>query len=137
MAYDQTGATVGAAGHDAAELAAAVIASNGEPFSPDEAFGLWKELRDQILDNSLEVQGVTSLAANVGASRATPISSAPSAGGGDFGDVLFKGGKHQGKTISQVNDEAPDYLEWIAGNESYKNDYMRTRIVSFLAAQAA
>lgn len=136
MAYDSTGATVGAAGHDAATIVAAEITA-GE--LGGEAFDRFVELRDQILANSLEVQGVTSLTQGTGA---TPISSARSSGGpavsadGDYTNVEFKGGKHQGKTIGQVFEEAPDYLEWIAGNDSYKNDYMRTRIVAFLAQAA-
>lgn len=135
MAYDTTGATVGAAGHDAATLVAAFITA-GVIDSEDAAFETFVSLRNSILADSLEVQGVTALTQGT---KATPISSAPSAGGsgGDFGDVEFKGGKHAGKSIADVYAEAPDYLEWIAGNDSYKNDFMRTRITSFLAAKAA
>lgn len=133
MAYDSTGATVGAAGHDAAAIVAAFV-SAGVIDTEDAAFETFVSLRNSILADSLQVQGVTAVTQGTGA---TPISSAPSAGGGDYGDVLFKGGKHQGKSIAQVFEEAPDYLEWIAGNDSYKNDFMRTRITSFLAAKAA
>lgn len=132
MPYDSTGATVGAAGHDAATIVAAFVTA-GVIDAEDAAFETFVSLRNSILADSLQVQGVTAVTQGTGA---TPISSAPS-GGGDFSDVEFKSGKHVGKTIAAVYAEAPDYLEWIAGNDAYKNDFMRTRIVSFLATKAA
>lgn len=34
----------------------------------------------------------------------------------DPGDYVFNGGKHAGKSISQVADESADYLDWYADN---------------------
>lgn len=135
MPYDQTGATVGAAGHDAATIVAAEIAVLGAEGL--DAFERWRQLRDQILADSLQTQGVTAVTQGT---NATPISSAPSSSGGDNSNVAFKGGKYEGKTIGELYaDESGgrDYLEWIEGNDSYKNDFMRSRIKTFLAAKRA
>lgn len=138
MAYDSTGATVGAAGHDAATIVAALVANGGIGAGVGDVQAAYEELTTDIVNFLLGLQATVALEQGV---QATPIRSAPSASGGnaggDFGDVEFKGGKHAGKSIADVYAEAPDYLEWIAGNDSYKNDFMRTRITSFLAAKAA
>lgn len=41
----------------------------------------------------------------------------------DYGKVTMPFGKHKGKTLSEIYDEAPDYIEWLAENSN--NDDIR------------
>ncbi|MDA1256993.1 MAG: 3'-5' exonuclease [Chloroflexi bacterium] len=38
---------------------------------------------------------------------------------GSNGDVLFNFGRHRGERLLRVAEEAPDYLEWVAGNDEF------------------
>lgn len=72
-------------------------------------------------------------------------SRAPSGGGGSRprgngggnqapGDVTFNVGKHKGESIAAVHGSDPEYLTWAV--EKMRNDFMVSRIKSFLAEQA-
>lgn len=132
MAYDNTGATVGAAGHDAAELVAAFI-SAGIIATEEDAFASFVSLRDQILANSLEVQAATAPATSAPSGRR---SSAPrSSGGGNSGgpagaDTEIRSGKYTGRKVSEVIEEDLDYAEWAAAN--MKNDFLRKAFATAL-----
>ena len=45
-------------------------------------------------------------------------------------EVEFKFGKYKGKTIEEVSDENPDYLEWIVDN--FDDGFIKDKIVEFL-----
>lgn len=133
MAYDQTGATVGAAGHDAATIVAAELMGPGLAV---DTFDRWVELRDLILANSLEVQAVTALEQGTTAQPASrPRSSGNSSGGPAGGSTDIRSGKYTGKTVAEVVSEDRDYAEWAAAN--MKNDFLKKAFIAELAAVAA
>lgn len=52
----------------------------------------------------------------------------------DYGKVTMPFGKHRGKTLSEIYNEAPDYIEWLAENSN--NDDIRFAAENILESQA-
>jgi hypothetical protein len=81
----------------------------------DEAKACIKEFADAIYaDLSSLAEAPTRQAAPAGMSSS--FAGTQSQSPADAGDYVFGSGKHDGKTISEVADEAPDYLDWYAQN---------------------
>jgi hypothetical protein len=138
VAYDNTGATIGAAGHDAATITAALIVS-GQLQGEEAVEVAFTTLQRRILDTSLALQAEIGLSAPAPSRGAPPRRATGQGNGGggnsDPGTLDFRTGKHAGKSIAAVYDEAPDYIEWCA--RELKNDFMRGKCDEFLALQAA
>lgn len=148
MAYDTTGATVGAAGHDAATLVAALI---GQGLSSNEAIlETFVQLRNEILADSLVVQATTALEQGVSAKPAARSYSGGNSSGTPSGkpsggpaglDTVIRSGKYGpkdgngGKTVGEVVEIDRDYAEWAAAN--MKNEFLQKAFVAGLEAVAA
>lgn len=133
MAYDQTGAAVGAAGHYASVITAAFV-NAGVIGTTEDALDLFAEVLVNTFAACESLKGEQPEAA-APAKRSYPArkASGGSSGGDtqDPGTLEIRAGKHGGKTIAAVYAEDPDYLDWCV--ENLKNEFLRTRIESYLA----
>jgi hypothetical protein len=120
----------------AAALAAAIINANPDHVTTTEsALALFDQVREHIYNGSLMLAGVESVVEFLDATPARREPAAHGGGGGsrnngDAGSVAFNMGKHKGKTIAEVHNEAPDYLTWAV--ENMRNDYMVKQIRAYL-----
>lgn len=134
MAYDTTGATVGAAGHDAATIVGALIALGAVNASDVQT--TYEGVTRQIVTFLLELQGEVALTTQV---NATPATSAPRSGsyrrptgGRDPNTLELRSGKYAGKTVGEIIDLDREYAEWFA--ESGKNEFMAKKFAEALSA---
>jgi len=121
----------------AVNLAAAIIEANRErPTTTESALRLFDEVHTHIFNHSMLLGGVESVVEFLNAKPApqssgprgtTRPSSAPSSR--NPGDTVVNMGKHKGKTIAEIHDEAPDYLTWLV--EKGNNDFLRRQITAF------
>lgn len=124
----------------AVNLAAAIITANPERVTTTEsALELFDAIRTHIFEGSMALAGVEDVEAFIDAmpSRAPSRGGAPRSNGGGNqspGDVTFNVGKHKGESIAAVHASDPEYLTWAV--EKMRNDFMVTRIKSYLAEQA-
>lgn len=136
MAYDTTGATVGAAGHDAAALVAALLPAladeNALGAAEDVAFGAWQRLRDRILADSLAVQEAQSN---------TPAAKRAKAPADNPAEFAMPWGKHKGKTLDELHalpesgdeKDGASYLTWVVANSN--DARVVATVKAFLAAR--
>lgn len=143
MAYDNQGAAVGAAGHYASAITAALITS-GVIDTEEGALDSFRALLPEVFAACEELKGTLPEAeaparASRGRAPARGRSGGRSSGGGSQtapGDTDFRGGKFAGKTIAEVyaldndDEDGPGYLDWCVAN--LKNDFMVSRIEAFL-----
>lgn len=136
MAYDTQGASVGAAGHFASRITAALITAGA--VTQEDALDVFGEILTATFEMSENLKG-TLPEQEAPAKKAWGGKSYPKKGGGgggnsDPGSVDFRSGKFAGKTIAEVfaDDEGdgPGYLEWCTNN--LKNDFMVGRINAYL-----
>lgn len=116
----------------AATIVAALVAA-GDPSAVDA----FEDIRTSIYEGTLDLAG------------GTPSDEAPRGNGGgrrSFGGrrngggnaddagagVVVKFGKFAGKTISEVYDEDPEYVEWLA--ESSTNAFIKSKATEYLAS---
>lgn len=117
---------------NSATAAAAIVAAEvaaGENDSLDR----FNKVRLEIFNGTLALAGTEAVVERM-ESPSRP-SSSPRSGGGvgnydNVGEIAFNSGKHQGKTIAEVYEEAPDYIEWAA--EKLRNDFMRKKCEKYL-----
>lgn len=138
MAYDQTGAAIGGAGHDAAAITAALITS-GVISGVSEAMETYDRLLVAVFNSENAVKEGAGAVEAISAPRAS-TGSAPrrSSGGGNSGgpagDLAFNSGKKRGQTIASVYADDPSYIEWCAAE--LKNEFMRDKCIAYLAEVA-
>lgn len=127
------------AGSSAATLVASLVTANFID-SVDEAISVYENVRKNIFDGTLSYAGAEAFVQSFTDAPASSGNSAPAAssdGGGrnkDPGTVVLKFGKHAGKTLAQVGDEDPDWVEWAAENAT--NDFVK-RVTNEYLGRAA
>ncbi len=150
MGLDQKDALIVA--QNASTGAASIVASLGMT-TVDDALEAFDTIRTAIFEGTFalvdaDLESVITTApsggrggrggySGGGSSRGrSPQRGRASSGGGntDPGTVDFRSGKFAGKTIADVYDEDPSYLEWCVNN--LKNDFMVGRIEEYLAQVA-
>jgi hypothetical protein len=128
LAYDSSGATVGASGHDAATIVAALIGQG--VLDADGYFEAYTELTTSIVNFLVALeQGVSAKPASAprksyGGNQASTS--------GPAGSIELRSGKYAGKTVDAVIAEDREYAEWFA--ESGKNEFMAKKFAEALAA---
>lgn len=123
----------------AAAIVAALVVQQGLT-DVGEVNSIFDLVRTNIFNGSIALAGAESVVELMEATPATRGGSQRRTGGGsrtDYsdqqpGDVVIKGGKHAGKTIADVADEDPEWIEWAATN--LNNDFLRKKVVAFQAA---
>lgn len=138
MAYDNQGAAVGAAGHYASAITAALITS-GEVTGVEEALETFESILNSTFTACENLKGTlpeqpAQPRSNYNRGGGQRRSNGGGGGNADPGTLDFRGGKHAGKTIADVYAEDPSYLDWCVKNMN--NDFMVSRIETFLAAAA-
>lgn len=118
-------------------LTAAIIAANPDKATTtDSALRLFDEVHTHIFNHSMLLGGVENAVEFLNAKPApqssgprgtTRPSSAP--GSRNPGDTVVNMGKHKGKTIAAIHEEAPDYLTWLV--DKGNNDFLRKQIQAF------
>jgi hypothetical protein len=138
--------TAGNSANVAGQLTAALIAS-GELVGQESVEHAFERLHVVVFNSNIGLAGAESVVEAFESPQAEVVSiadRAPAArpaakpspsGSGDPGTVVLKFGKHSGKTIAQVYDEDPGWLEW--ASESTNNDFIKGRINEFYRRQAA
>lgn len=149
MSYDRDRSIIAQnAGTTAANLVATMIGGHGFEVDKDDLFELFVDIRQQVFDGTLALAGEQPTAVGVAdVVRAFPGATTESAtafqvtgSGGNKGDVKFTSGKHNGKTIAQVDaergnngrDVGRDYLTWYADKGT--NDSMVRSIKTYLSS---
>lgn len=116
------------AGKDAVELVKVIFADGGPQ---EDVVSAYKAIKQAVFNDTLALAGAQSVVETFEGEPSTTQTAAPRSTSG-AGSVEIRSGKHAGKTIAQVADEDPSYLEWASGN--LKNDFLKSRIREFLAA---
>lgn len=136
--------TAGNSANVAGTIVAALIRSG--QVSLDAIEGTFERLHVVVFNSNIGLAGaetvVETFEGSPAAAPAAEVVSIPRpaakpspSGSGDPGTVVLKFGKHSGKTIAQVFDEDPGWLEW--ASENTNNDFVKSRINEFYRRQAA
>lgn len=149
--YDRERAiTAGNAANVAGNIVVALIASGNVEPSVGAIVGTFQDLHVEVFNSNLALAGAESVvevfetpevvSAAAAAAPATqeysrPTPAASPAGSNDPSTVVLKFGKHSGKTIAQVYNEDPSWLEW--AGENTRNDFIKGRIAAFYASMAS
>lgn len=132
----------------AATVYAAIVAQRGDvEFNPDEFDSIRQYMFNGTLDLATSGQGVTSSrsaaervkdafpgaeeAEQERPQRGGSNGRRPSSNGDDAGSIDIRSGKHRGKTIAQVYEEEPTYLDWVI--DKSPNKFLRDKVEEFLA----
>lgn len=137
MAYDNQGAAVGAAGHYASSIVAALI-EVGIVTTVDGALDTFTEVLGATFEACESLKGTLPEAPAPAKRSFGGRKSSGGGGGGDNADpatLVVNSGKYAGQTIAQIHANDPEYLDWTAENS--KNDFLRGRVQEFLASVAA
>lgn len=128
------------AGKDAAELCKVIFPDGTDP---DTAYDVYQDLRLRIFNDALALAGAQSVverfegqeqAAAPASGRSYTRPSGGGGGGGNFivGSLEVNSGKHKGKTLQQIADEDPAWLDWAA--TSLNNTFLKGKVIEFLNA---
>lgn len=126
------------AGTTAANLLASFTGGNGAEFDLEGYLSLFEEVRERVFSGTLKLAGdnePVSVADVVQAFSGATVTDSSGKGG-----FVFKAGKHQGKTLAQVDaepgkngrDVGRDYLTWYA--EKGNDDATVRAVRAYLAA---
>ena len=143
MALDRDSSIIAQnAGSTAAAIYTALVKNRGdETFNPEE----YEAIRLHVFQGTLELAGAETVVETF-EGGAKPAYAAKPGGGSDngggggrstysgSGNIDVKFGKHRGKTISEIYDEDPGWLEWAA--EKANNDFVKQHARKFLASVA-
>lgn len=126
------------AAQNAATAAATLLATTGglTTAAPESILETFEQIRLGIFEGTVRLAQETEVGQVAPRQYASGGAPRRASGGGgsvtEDGTTVFNSGKHAGKTIAQVQEEAPDYLDWCVDN--LRNDFMRRRIAAFRAA---
>lgn len=133
-------------GKDAAEMTSALIGA-GVITDTNEIIQVYTDLKTAVFNSTIALAGAESVVEKFEDADERPARRSTGGGGGGYGNrggggggysddagagVVIKFGKYQGKTIGQVYDEDPDYIEWLA--DKGNNQFLKNKAREFLAA---
>lgn len=127
------------AGKDAAELVKAIFVPGDA--NPEDVFQVYNDLKTSIFNSTLALAAAESVVERFEGDEPAPArTSRPSSGGarrsggggGDAATLEVRSGKYAGRTLGDIYEEDPDYVEWLA--EKSNNTFLKNKAREFLAA---